>query len=181
MMQDMSMHILDIVQNSIRANATEITIKVNENIPDNFFSFTVVDNGCGIPRKMLLKIRDPFTTSRDTRKIGLGLPMLNETCETCKGFLAISSTEGEGTLIEANMLHNHLDRPPLGEIVDAVYVLMVTNPDVDFEYTQRYNDKKFTISTKEIKAELDGVPINEPAVMEWLKETLVEGVNEIKL
>jgi hypothetical protein len=180
MMRDFSMHVLDIAQNSIRAEAKLVTIEIVEDEINNRFAFTVEDDGFGMSAEMLRRVRDPFTTSRTTRKVGLGIPMLEQTCQMCGGGLDITSTEGVGTKLTAYMLYDSIDRPPLGDIEGSMHILLVTNTGLDFKYIHRFNEKVFELDTREIKEVLGGVPLDEPEVSAWVKENIAEGLAEIR-
>lgn len=179
MMKELSMHILDIVQNSIKAGASNIEITIIQNEPDDIMSIEIADNGCGMSEEMLGKVRNPFTTSRTTRKVGLGIPMLEQTCLQCGGELALKSAPGEGTTIKAAMSYKHIDRPPMGDLINTIHILLVTNLDIDFIFRYFFNELSFEMDTAQIKEILDGVPLNEPSVMLWLKDSLTEGINNM--
>ena len=180
MMRDLSMHIMDIVQNSISAGARKIEIVV-EDPPEasEFFLFSVKDDGCGMDEEMVKKVRDPFSTSRTTRKVGLGIPMLEQTCTQCGGELELKSEVGIGTYICAKMCAGNMDRPPLGDIANTVLALAVSNEDLDIIFKQMRGEKEYVFDTAQIKEILEGVPFSEPEILGWLKENLVEGVASI--
>lgn len=179
MMKEFSMHILDIAQNSIRAEAQNVTVAIDEDLVGNRLSFYIEDNGTGMSAEVIEKVRDPFTTSRSTRKVGLGIPFLEQTCIQCGGGLDIESVVGEGTKITATLDYDSIDRPPMGDIAGCMHILFVMNPDIDFRYIHKHNGQAFEIGTAEIKEVLDGVPLSEPSVMEWIKENIVEGLADI--
>lgn len=180
MMKDLSMHILDITQNSVRAEATKIIIEIYENEEEDILSILVEDNGKGMSEEMLSQVRDPFTTSRTTRKVGLGIPMLEQTCLQCGGRLVLDSKPNEGTIIKAEMKYNNIDRPPLGDIINSLFILLITNQDIIFKYKHKYRDNEFMVDTEEITEILGGVPLDEPEVSEWLKEYIYEGITSLK-
>lgn len=180
MMQDFSMHVLDIVQNSIRAEAKHITVAIVEKPSENLFSFFVSDDGKGMDADFLEKIRDPFQTSRTTRRVGLGIPMLDMTASLCGGALEIESAPRKGTTLMASMRHDSIDRPPLGNIAEAVYLLVVSNPALCIRFTHSYEEKSFSFDTEEIRAVLGEVPFSEPSVAMWIRDSLAEGENELK-
>ncbi len=180
MMKEFSMHILDIAQNSIRANATKITIEIDENITKDYLMFSIEDNGCGMTKEMIEKIRDPFTTSRETRKVGLGIPFLEQTCLMCGGSLDIKSKVGVGTKLTCRLLYNSIDRPPMGDIASSIHLLVIMNKDVSFKYIHTINDKQYMLDTEEVAEILgDEVPIDSPEISEWLKQNIVEGLAEL--
>ena len=179
MMRDLSMHILDIVQNSIKAEAHKIEIEVEENTNTNRLCICIKDNGGGMSKEMVETVRNPFTTTRTTRKVGLGIPMLEQTCLQCGGQLLLESELGVGTVIKAEMEHNNIDRPPLGDIISSIFILIITNQDMGFLYKHTYNDDEFVLDMDEIREILGDVPLDTPDVSSWLKEHIAEGVNSL--
>lgn len=179
-MKELSMHILDIANNSIRAGATQMQIKVIEDVANNRFEFHVDDNGCGIEPKMLKNILNPFTTSRTLRKVGLGLSLLNDTCTLCEGHLDIQSEVGKGTKLIATMVYDHIDRPPMGDIVSSIAGLITSNEHCNIHYFHSYNDQSFDFSTDEIKEVLGDVSIKEPSIYVWMKGFIQENLDEIR-
>ncbi len=180
MMRDISMNVMDIAQNSIKAEATEIEITICEYIEHNKFIFSVKDNGKGMSKEFLEKVRDPFTTSRTTRKVGLGIPFMQQMCEMCGGNLELESELGVGTIITATMEYNNIDRPPLGDIPSTIQLTIISNPNIKFIYKHAYNNNEFILNTEELKEILGDVPFDEPEVMQWIKEYIEENLLEIK-
>ena len=174
-MKEISLHILDIVQNSITAGANLIKIEIAENTAEDCFTFSVGDNGCGMPPEVLERVSDPFVTGRSERRVGLGIPLLKHAAELSGGSISIKSRVGEGTVVFARFVHSHIDRQPLGDMAETLFLIISSNPGIDFLYEHHINDGVFAVDTREIKATLDGVPITEPAVMFWLSEYLKEG------
>ncbi|MDR1704739.1 MAG: ATP-binding protein [Clostridiales bacterium] len=181
MMRDMSMHIMDICQNSIKAQARHIKISVVEDAARDIFSFTITDDGCGMSPELLKKVRDPFTTSRTTRKVGLGIPMLEQTCQQCGGRLELESEVGKGTTLTAIMGFHSIDRPPMGDIGASLLAMIIPNENEGFElvYEHKRSGKTFLLDTAELKAALDGVPMSEPSVMQWISGFIKEGLDEL--
>jgi len=180
-MKELSYHILDIANNSVRGKATEIKIDVVEDESSNIFSLTISDNGIGIPDSILSTIKDPFTTSRTFRKVGLGIPFLNDTCINCGGKLDISSTVGKGTLVSAVMELNHIDRPPLGNIASTMTTLISSEESINIIYTHTINGEQFELSSNDIREVLGDVPLNRVEVIIWLKEYLVDNIKELRM
>lgn len=178
-MKELSLHILDIAQNSVRAESNNIKIIVIEDIKNNIFSFSIDDDGKGIDDKILETIRNPFTTTRKTRNVGLGIPLLDSTCKSCNGMLVIKKKK-RGTYIKAEMEMNHIDRPPLGDIVSTISGLMISNEKINIIYEHFFNNDSFEISTNEIKSVLDTVPINDLSVVKWLKSFLKENLENLR-
>ena len=141
------MHILDIVQNSIRGKASLIEILVNEDETKNLLEIRIRDNGKGMDKETLAHVEDPYTTTRTTRKVGMGLPLLKHSAEQANGFLKIYSEIGVGTLVQASFKYNHIDRPPLGDISGTVVLLAAANPNLDFKYIHKVNKTKTEFNT----------------------------------
>jgi len=177
-MRDISLHILDIVENSLRAGASLIRIDIVAEAPRDILTVTIEDNGSGMSEEMLEKVRSPFTTTRTTRKVGLGIPLLMAGCESTGGHLDIESVLGEGTKLVALYGLTHIDRPPLGDIAETITSLVLANPQVDFVY-KAVKDEVFEFDTRMIKATLDGVAITEPSVMAFIREYLEEGTLQV--
>lgn len=172
------MHILDIAENSLRAGASLIRIEIIADVAADKLTVTIVDNGSGMSKEMLDRVRSPFTTTRTTRKVGLGIPLFAAGCECTDGHLDIESTPGEGTKLTAVYSYSHIDRPPLGSVAETIAALVLANPEIDFVYTAK-KDAVFEFDTRAIKATLDGVAITEPAVMSFIREYLEEGTVQV--
>lgn len=175
-MREISLHILDLVQNSIEAGATSINLEIIENFNEDVMIIRVTDNGRGMDEKMRQLVIDPFITTRTTRRIGLGLPLMDMTTKRCGGYLTIASTPGRGTVIEAMFQHSHLDRPPLGNMVETITNILVANPELQFSYQHAVGDKTFIVSSQEIADILKGIPLTQPDVLVWLREFLSENI-----
>ncbi len=179
-MKDLSLHILDIAQNSISAGASNIGISIDESLAANTMAIEVTDNGRGMPAEVLERVTDPYFTSRNTRKVGLGIPLFKQNAEATGGSLQIDSEEGRGTMLKATFVHNHLDRPPLGDMAGVMVLLAGANPEIRFVYTHRVDNEEYVFDTEEVKEALDGLPINDPQVMRFLKEMIIENLVAIK-
>lgn len=179
-MKELSMHILDIATNSVRAEASKVTITVREDFENNEFVFNIEDDGKGIPPDMLQDIKNPFTTSRTLRKVGLGIPLLNDNCLLCDGYLDIKSEVGVGTTLKSMMAYDHIDRPPMGDIASTMCGLISSNEDIEIQYYHWYGKECFDLATSEIKEALDGVSMTEVSVQRWLRNFIEENLAEIK-
>jgi len=177
--EDLSLHILDIVENSIEAGANRIEIRILEDLKKDIFSLEIRDNGRGISEEVLKGVTDPFYTTRKTRGVGLGLPLLYQSAKEAEGDVSIKSEEGVGTVLYAYFKHSHIDRKPLGNIVDTLIVLIAGNPEIDFFYEHRRNGNTYSIDTKEIKSELEGIPVNSSEVIEIIKKDLQNGLKAL--
>lgn len=159
-MEDLSLHILDIAENSVAARADTIEIRIIEDKERDLMSIEVIDNGIGMDKETVKKALDPFFTSRTVRRFGFGLPLLSEAAKAASGHLSIKSKKGEGTQIKANFQYSHIDRKPLGDIGQTIITLIMGNPEIDLIYVHKKNDHKYTLDTRIIKAQLEDMPIN---------------------
>ncbi len=166
-MKEISLHILDLLENSIEAGAKNILLEIVKT--EEFLKIIIKDDGKGMPEEILKEAMNPFTTTRKTRKVGLGLALFSEVVNNCGGNLEINSKMGEGTEIIAILPVSHLDLPPLGNIADTMYALIATCPNVDFYFKFIFDDKNFEFSTKDFKKELGEIPINHPRVLSFLR------------
>jgi signal transduction histidine kinase len=171
-MQDLSLHILDIAENSINAEASRITVIINESKKKNLLTLEVRDNGRGMNEDMLKHAEDPFHTTRTTRKVGLGIPLLSQAVKDCEGEMKIETEKGRGSRIMASFQLDHIDRKPLGDITATITVLIAGNPRIDFDFQLLREDKELIIDTAELKKDLGEVPINSPEVIKIIKDTI---------
>ncbi|MGD8717587.1 MAG: ATP-binding protein [Candidatus Zixiibacteriota bacterium] len=178
-MEELSLHILDITMNSIRAGATEITIELTEDRAQNLLSFVIRDNGSGMTEDQLCRLHDPFFTTRTTRRVGLGIPLLKQTAEQAGGGLTVTSAPGEGTTVEACYEYDNIDRPPLGDVAATIWTIIVTNPRVEFTYVHTRDEGRFEISTTELKNTLRRRNLSTPRVAQALRQYIND--NEARL
>lgn len=185
MMKELALHVLDITENSVRGEAKNIEILIEEDRVRNRLSIDINDDGKGIDPEMLKTLRDPFTTTRTHRRVGMGIPFLNDTCLQCGGLLDIQSTVGVGTLVHAEMVLDHIDRPPMGDIASTLLNLFSSYPEISFTYRHSViadpeeEPRVFELSTKELDEMLEGVPISTPSVYVWLKDYIRESEKEL--
>ena len=186
MMKELALHVLDIAENSVRGEGKHIEIAIGEDLKTNRFTMDINDDGKGIPEDMLKTIRNPFTTTRTHRKVGMGIPFLNDTCMMCGGFLTIDSEVGVGTKVHAEMEHENIDRPPLGDIASTLINLFSSYPEISFSYRHSYRAKDwdeaqvFEISTDELNEILDGTPLTTPSVFIWVRDFLKDSIAGLK-
>jgi len=178
-MKELSLHVLDIVQNSVSAGATLIEINITEDIADDLMTIEIKDNGRGMDENALKKVKDPFFTTRTTRKVGLGVPLFEQAAKCCGGELDILSRAGEGTSIRASFIRSHIDRAPLGSMADTMVLLAAANPELDFVYRHRVDGQEFVLDTREIKKTLEDVPISHPMVLDWIKNFVNDNLKQI--
>lgn len=178
-MRELSLHLLDIAENSISANAKNITIRVIENSNTDLLQMSVEDDGKGMSPEMLAVVIDPFTTTRTTRKVGLGIPLLKAAAEACNGFLTITSEIGKGTSLTVQFQRSHIDRMPIGDLAGTVLHLLVANPQVHWVFEYIHNEEIFSFDDQPVKNELDGLPMSEPEVLSVISEMLHSGIMEV--
>jgi anti-sigma regulatory factor (Ser/Thr protein kinase) len=179
-MKDLSLHILDIAENSINAEAKNIEIGINENLNKDLLTLKITDDGIGMDNKMKEKVTDPFVTTRKTRKIGLGIPLLKSSAESANGKLLIDSAKGKGTTITATFQLSHIDRKPLGKISDTILMLVAGNPDINFKFLHQKNGSKFIFDSKKYKDELIASGADSTGILIKLKKYLKEYNNTLK-
>ncbi|HBH62389.1 MAG TPA: ATP-binding protein [Nitrospiraceae bacterium] len=178
-MEDLSLHILDIAENAITAGATRITIRIVEDLDANLFLMEISDNGRGMDKEMYEHACDPFYTTRTTRKVGLGIPLLAQAARDCRGDIKIKTEKGKGSAITATFQYNHIDRKPLGDIEKTMIVLIASNPDIDFVLEHKKNSEWYVLDTSEIKKELGDVPINNMEVIKIIKDDIRAWLNQV--
>ncbi len=178
-MRDISLHILDIAQNSIAAQATIIEIQVHEDRCNDILTVVISDDGKGMDGQMAKEILDPFCTTRTTRKVGLGLPLLKASAERSDGYIHIDSKLGEGTTVEATFKISHIDRPPLGRLDETMVSLIVCNPEIEYIYRHITNKGEFVLDTRDIKRQIEGISITQPEVLKFIGEYIEDGIEKI--
>lgn len=179
-MRELSLHVYDLLENSIAADATLIELIVNDSLKDNIYSFTIKDNGRGMSPDFLAKVTDPWTTTRTTRKVGIGLPLIKMNSENCGGGMLINSEVGKGTTLKFWFQHDHIDRPPMGDISGTIVMLSSQYQNIRFIYTHITDDGEYTFDTDEVREALDGMPMNDFTIMKYLREMIEENLKEIK-
>lgn len=179
MMEELSLHILDVCQNSLKADASLIQILVNENTQTNTLTIQIIDDGHGMNEATITQVSDPFFTTRKTRKVGLGISLFKMAAEACNGDLKIESKERFGTKITAIFDLDHIDRAPLGDIEDTLVILALNEEHTDIYYQHRFNEHEFEFDTRKIKAILEDTPFTAKGVTQWMKEYIKEGLYNI--
>lgn len=173
-------HILDITENSVRAGASLIEISIDEDTEKDLLKVEIRDNGSGMSPEMVKKVLDPFYTTKTVRRVGLGLPLLKDAAERSGGGFHLESYENSGTTVKATFGLRHLDRQPMGTIINIMIILIIANSDVDFFYKHRHNDRRFEMDTREIRNEIEDVPINHPEIIKYIRGIMTQGLVEIQ-
>lgn len=178
-MKDLSLHILDLVHNSVTAKASRIEISIHENPKDNRYTLKVEDNGKGIAPDKLPGVIDPYTTSRKTRKVGMGLPLLKHNAVQAGGNLEITSTCQKVTKVTADFQFDHIDRPPPGDLAGVIIQLFNAFSAIRFRYVHETLSGKFIFDTDEVRDALGEIPTDNPEIRKYLREMITENLHEI--
>lgn len=179
-MRTLSEHILDIVQNSVKAQATLIEIIVVEDKKNDLCSLIIKDNGCGMNKDTLQQAANPFFTSRNTRKVGLGLSLLKQNAEASNGSFALESELGAGTKVEANFQLSHFDKPPMGDIWETFYLTLISYQEGVLEYCHKTSKGEFSINSGEIKEMLGEVSFQQKEIRNGIIELIKTNLEEIE-
>jgi anti-sigma regulatory factor (Ser/Thr protein kinase) len=172
-MKELALHILDIMENSIRSHASKISVSLIEDTRANLITLVIRDNGHGMDQNTLARVRDPFYTGQK-KKVGMGIPLLEQLTSLCRGNLTIASQPGQGTCIEATFQRDHIDLPPIGNIPETLMVLFASHPDIEIEYEHIVNDCRWSFNTKKMSEELgirqsqDIFPVLQ-GIKEWIQ------------
>jgi Histidine kinase-, DNA gyrase B-, and HSP90-like ATPase len=189
-MREIALHLLDIAENSVAAQAQNITISVFEDLVCDRLSAAVQDDGKGMDAEMLSRVTDPFVTSRTTRKVGLGIPLLKAAAEACNGYLCMESQLGMGTRLEVSFQRSHIDRMPLGDLPGTILTLVVAYPQINWIFQYRVcasagnsdapEEREYLFESQPVKEILGDVPFSEPEVLSFIRISIQEGVAGIQ-
>ena len=182
-MKDLSLNLLDIAENSVKAGATLTQLLLTQEA--GILTFQVVDDGCGMTEEVLRGVVDPFYTTRTTRKVGMGLPLLRMAAEQTGGTMTVESRhvdaypDNHGTVVTAVFHTDHIDCPPLGDVVASLITLIQGHPDTDFLFTHRLGEQEVKLDTRELREVLQGVPLDSYEVLQWIEGYLREQYQSI--
>jgi len=174
------LHILDIMNNSVKAGAGLIGVTISEDTLSNRLTVEITDDGCGMDESFLKTVTDPFRTTRTTRKVGMGLSLFKAAAEATGGNLTIESQKGKGTKVVTVFVYDHIDRQPLGDMAQTVTTVLSGNPNVDILYHHLINGREFTLDTREVRQILEDVELSGPDIILWLTEYIKEGLAELR-
>ncbi len=179
-MTEISLNILDVAENSVRAQADLVEIIVAVDTSEDTLTVTIRDNGCGMTKEQIQKVMDPFFTTRTTRKVGLGVPFFKQAAESTGGSFSIESVLNAGTVVIASFTLSHIDRMPLGDMTGTIHMMVTMHPEIDFVYTYRFDDRSFTLDTREFREILgEDISFSSPDVSAYIKEFLSENKLEV--
>jgi len=179
-MEDLSLHILDIVENSLNAGAKTVKIRLEENDEKNALILEIGDDGRGMDKEMVAGALDPFVTTRTTRRVGLGLPFLSEAAKAANGKLTLHSQPGKGTKVKATFELRHIDIKPLGDIAQTMITLIVGHPDIDFLYSHKVNRSRYVFKTRDFRKKLDRIPLQTPQVTAYIRKSIKDGIDQLR-
>lgn len=177
-MKELSLNILDIAKNSVKADADTVKIEIDET--DDTLEIIISDNGCGMTKELLESVTDPFTTTRTTRKVGMGIPLFKMAAEMTGGTFSITSRcrnefpDNHGTVTSSLFYKNHIDFTPLGDIVSSVTTLIQGSPDIHWVFSHKTPKGEVELDTAEIKAVIGDISLAEPEILVWIKGNLEE-------
>ncbi len=179
MVEDLCFHLLDLVQNSLAAGARNIALKVEESAGLDFVTLEVTDDGRGMDRQTLVKVQDPFFTSKGFKKVGLGIPLLKATTQACRGNFRISSRPGQGTRVRARLQKSHLDCPPLGDLQETLLSMLVSLEEVNIRFAYRSERGEFSLASEDIRLQAGGMHFSHPDIYRFLKSYIREGLGRV--
>jgi len=178
-LEDLSLHILDIVENAISAKAKKIEILVIEEPREDRLTIEIQDDGIGMDEEVSQKAVDPFFTTRSSRRVGLGLSLMAQAAQEAGGSLRIESKLGKGTKVMATFQYHHIDRKPLGSMVETIMTLLFGNPELEIFYTHKKEGKSYVLSSSWLKNQFKDRSLIDPEVIQWVKMHLKEGLKQI--
>lgn len=177
-MTELSLNVLDVAQNSVKARASLIEISVTADTARDLLTIVIRDNGTGMSEEQLKRVTDPFYTTRTTRKVGLGVSFFKLAAEAAGGGFSIDSAEGVGTTVRASFEISNIDRMPLGDMPGTIHALVTLNTAIDFVYTYSVDGREFVLDTRQMKEILGGLPLDAPEISAYIKEYLCENTKE---
>jgi hypothetical protein len=179
--KNLAMHIMDIIQNSVSAEATMISLVIEEVTTSNLLSMIITDNGHGMDASARQQATDPFFTTRTTRKVGLGLSLLRQNALRTGGFFSLESVPKKGTTVTAHFRSDHPDMLPFGDLAGALLLQLISNPTIAFRYTHRKDREQYNFNSEEVRTALDGIPLDTPGLYGPLHVMITENLREISV
>ena len=180
-MPELALHILDLVQNSVSAGATRVVVTIAWDTSADTLLISIEDDGKGMSPELLKRVESPFTTTRTTRKVGLGIPLFKQLAEMCGGELTLQSTVGKGTKTQATFTASHMDLPPMGDLKGTMETLIIANPErPDFCLVYRVDKEEFVFDTAVVREAVGGLPLGEPEIIGWIGQYIAEGIGGVE-
>jgi anti-sigma regulatory factor (Ser/Thr protein kinase) len=178
-MKEISLNILDILQNAIDAGSSAIRLDVAEDTARDALEIEVTDNGKGMDARTAAAALDPFMTTNSKKKVGLGLPLLRDHAQMCDGDLVLSSEPGKGTKVRVWFRRSHIDRMPMGDLAWTVATALSTHQEIEFSYSHRMDDREFSVTSSELREAVDGLPLSSPPVFRGIAEFLQHNIDKL--
>lgn len=173
-MKELALHILDVAENSVRAGASLITIVVHEDREHDRIIIEIRDNGLGMDEDTLRRVLDPFFTTKDVRRVGMGLSLFRRAAERSGGHLTIDSSPGSGTTVKAVFGYSHIDRQPMGDMASTISSLLLSHGEIDISYKHIIGGDEFVFDTRDIRSVLEDTPISSPEVIQFISTMIRE-------
>jgi hypothetical protein len=185
-MREIALHLLDIAENSASADSTKVSIEVQENLLNDRLTAFVIDNGRGMDAETVQNVQDPFYTTRTTRNVGLGIPLLKLAAEQAEGRFSLGSEPGKGTRLEAEFRHSNIDRMPLGDLASTFLTVLISHPQIDWTFKYQVTEKDgqirdFVFESAELKSELGDLSLTEPEILAFVRGMFEEGIEAVAL
>jgi len=185
-MREIALHLLDVAENSVAAESKNISVHVHEDLLHDGLIISVIDDGRGMDAETVQQVEDPFYTTRTTRNVGLGIPLLKSAAEMAEGSFNLQSEPGKGAWVEAEFRHSHIDRMPLGDLSSTFLTLLISHPQIVWTFLYRVTDKNkqsrdFLLESAELKSELGDISLTEPEVLTFLRGMIEEGIDAVAL
>ena len=185
-MREIALHLLDIAENSAAAESTKVSIEVHEDLLNDRLTAVVIDNGRGMDAETAQNVQDPFYTTRTTRNVGLGIPLLKLAAEQAEGRFSLQSEPGKGTRLEAEFRHSNIDRMPLGDLASTYLTVLISHPEIDWTFRYQVAEKdvecrEFMFESADLKSELGEIPLTEPEVLAFVRGMIEEAVEAVAL
>lgn len=185
-MREIALHLLDIAENSAAAESKNISVHVHQDLFLDLLSTSVIDDGRGMDDETVQRVQDPFYTTRTTRNVGLGIPLLKLAAEQAEGSFSLQSKPGKGTWIEAEFRYSNIDRMPLGDLASTFLTVLISHPQINWTFLYRVTDRDkkmtdFLFESAELKSELGDISLTEPEVLTFLRGMIEEGIEAVTL
>lgn len=180
-MNDLSLHIIDIIQNSLSAGSKRIGLAIKEDSANDRLTISIEDNGKGMSREVAAKLEDPFYTTRTTRKVGMGIPLFKQSAMQSGGNLSVESEPGKGTTVTAWFELGNIDRPPLGDVANSFVLMVSANPQIHFTLSYVVNENEYNFDSVEVAEVLGDIELSDVRVIRMLEEMIKENIRELRV
>lgn len=176
-MKELALHILDIAENSLRAGASFLAIAIERDLQADTLTITIADNGCGMTPAELARAADPFYSTKEKRRTGLGIALMAQAAERAGGSFIMESQPGKGTQSKAVFQNSHIDRQPLGNLAATITALVLAEPKINLQLCCSCGPRQYCLDTRELREQLDGLPLNHIEVLSFLRDTITKSID----